>query len=119
MALLKSFMSLRKARLRYTPYALVVIGFIAVWYGYFERLPFIFIGVAAILGAGYVLIRGYTATTLAMMFGVLTLSGLLGVIYAFSGNEPAIWAIAYLGIGIVAGVRFRQYWQARPWEPER
>lgn len=108
----------RKSRFQYIPYGLVVLGFIAVWYGYFERLPILFIGVAAILGAGYVLIRGYTATNIAMMFGVLALSGLLGVIYALGVTEPTIWAVAYLAVGIAAGIRFRQYWQARPWELE-
>ena len=108
----------REARLRYIPYGLVVLGLIAVWYGYFEHLPLLFIGVAAILGAGYVLARGYTATTIAMMFAGLALSGLLGVIYALSINEATIWVVAYLVVGIAAGMRARQYWQARPWKPE-
>ena len=108
----------REARLRYIPYGLVVLGLIAVWYGYFERLPILFIGVAAILGAGYVLVRGYTAANIAMMFAVLALSGLLGVIYAPIVNEATIWVVAYLAVGIAAGVRARQYWQARPWKPE-
>ncbi|WP_423746547.1 hypothetical protein V5735_19975 [Haladaptatus sp. SPP-AMP-3] len=108
----------RKARLRYIPYGLIVIGFIAMWYGYFERLPFLLIGVAAILGAGSVLVRGYTAANLAIMFGVMALSGFLGVIYAVGVSGASIWAIAYLAVGIAAGIRARQYWQARPWKPE-
>ena len=108
----------REARLRYIPYGLVVLGLIAVWYGYFERLPFVFIGVAAILGAGYVLVRGYTATNIVMMFTGLALSGLLGVIYALSVNEATIWVVVYFAVGITAGIRVRQYWQARPWKPE-
>lgn len=89
-----------------------------MWYGYFERLPILFIGVAAIIGAGYVLARGYTATTIGVMFAGLALSGLLGVIYALSINEVTIWVVAYLAVGIAAGMRARQYWQARPWKPE-
>ncbi|WP_152422210.1 hypothetical protein [Natrialba asiatica] len=108
----------RKARLRYIPYGLVVLGLISVWYGYFERFPFLVIGIAAILGAVSTLVRGYTATNLAMMFGVLALCGLLVGIYTLAVNGASVWTVAYLAVGIAAGIRARQYWQAHPWKPE-
>ncbi|WP_139136152.1 hypothetical protein [Haladaptatus sp. W1] len=108
----------RKTRLRYIPYGLIVIGLVAVWYGYFERLTVLLVGATAILGGGYTIARGYSATSLVLMFGGLALSGVLGFVYTLLSDGVTISAIAFLLLGIAAGIRARQYWQVRPWKPE-
>ena len=110
----------RNARLQYIPCGLVVVGLCAMWYGYFDRQTFLFIGATAIFGAAFAVIRGYTAPSLAVMFGGISLSALLAFVIHLvaEGVSQPIWLGAYLLLSIAGGLRGRQYWRVRPHTPE-
>jgi len=108
----------RKVRLRFSVWALMITGVVVGWYSYFEPSSFLAIGVGTVLGAANTLIRGYTATNLAILFGLMTLSGLFAGFYAFLITGEFIWAIVYFLISFAAGMRTRQYWRFRPWKLE-
>jgi len=110
----------RETRLQYIPYGLVVVGLFAVWYGYFDRQTFLVIGATAILGAAFAVLRGYTAPSLAVMFGGISLSAVLSFVIHLvaEGISQPIWLGAYLLLSIAGSFRARQYWRAHPETPE-
>jgi len=99
-------------------WALLITGVVVGWYSYYEPSPFLAIGIGTVLGAANTLIRGYTATNLAILFGLMTAGGLFAGFYALLITGGFIWAIVYLLIGLAAGMRTRQYWRFRPWTLE-
>ena len=111
-------MGFRKARLKYGIYGIMIVGIILVWYSYHDPSPLLVIGIGAILGPIYTLIRGYTATNISIMFAVVALSGVVGSVYTQVTDRTLVWSLSCIVIGLAAGMQAIYYWRIRPWELE-